>query len=316
MEKRKLGRSGLEIGPLVLGGNVFGWTVDEKASFDILDAFVDSGLNAIDTADVYSAWAPGNQGGESETILGNWFRRKPGNRDRVVLITKVGSKLGPEREGLSARWITQAVEDSLRRLHTDHIDLYLSHRPDAKVPWEETLAAYDLLLKAGKVRAIGASNLDAAQLTASLAAAEKARLPRYEVLQPEYNLYTRDLFEGPLAEACLQEGIGVITYYSLASGFLTGKYRSQADFGKSARGGGIAKYLDAKGLGILAALDAVSAETKAAPGEVALAWLSTRPGVTAPIASATSRKQVESLVRSTQLRLSTAQLGKLDAAAR
>ncbi|MEI6876443.1 MAG: aldo/keto reductase [Spirochaetota bacterium] len=316
MEKHSLGRTGLEIGPLVLGGNVFGWTVDEKASFDILDAFVASGLNAIDTADVYSAWAPGNQGGESETILGNWFRRAPGNRDRVVLITKVGSKLGPEREGLSARWIAQAVEDSLRRLHTDHIDLYLSHRPDDKVPWEETLAAYDRLLKAGKIRAIGASNLDAAQLSASFAAAEKAKMPRYEVLQPEYNLYSRDLFEGPLAESCSKGGIGVITYYSLASGFLTGKYRSQADFGKSARGGGIAKYLDAKGLRILAALDAVSAETKAAPGEVALAWLSTRPGVTAPIASATSRKQVESLVRSTQLKLSAGQLGTLDAAGR
>jgi len=307
MEKRKLGRTGLEIGPLVFGGNVFGWTVDEKTSFTLLDAFVDAGLNAVDTADVYSAWVPGNHGGESETILGRWFARSPGNRDKLVVITKVGSDLGPDRKGLSARWIAQAVEDSLKRLNTDHIDLYLSHWPDAGVPYEETLGAYDQLVRQGKVRAVGASNLDAAQLSASLDAATRARLPGYAVLQPEYNLYTRDKFEGPLADLCIDQDIGVIPYFSLAAGFLTGKYRSAADFGQSPRGGGMARYLDDKGLRILGALDQVSAQTEATVAEVALAWLASRPGVTAPIASATSVHQLDSLVRSTHLRLTTEQ---------
>jgi len=316
MNKRKLGRTGLEIAPLVLGGNVFGWTIDEKTSFDLLDGFVDAGLNAIDTADIYSAWKPGNHGGESEAILGNWFHRKPTNRDKVVLITKVGSAFSPEKKGLSERWITQAVEDSLRRLRTDHIDLYLSHWPDLDTPYAETLGAYAKLLKAGKVRAVGASNLSALQLEESLEVSRAQGLPRYDVLQPEYNLYTRKSFDGPLRELTIAQDIGVITYYSLASGFLSGKYRSEKDLGKSPRGAGITKYLDARGLRLLAALDQVAAEVKAAPAEVALAWLIARPGVTAPIASATSRDQLNSLVKATTLRLSAAQIAVLDEAGR
>lgn len=314
MNQRKLGRTGLEIAPLVLGGNVFGWTIDEKTSFDLLDAFVDAGLNAIDTADIYSAWAPGNHGGESETILGRWFQSRPGNRDKVVLITKVGSAFSPEKKGLSARWIAEAVEDSLRRLQTDHIDLYLSHWPDLDTPYAETLGAFERLRQAGKIRAIGASNLSALQLKESLDVARERVLPRYDVLQPEYNLYTRSKFEGALRDLTMAEDIGVITYYSLASGFLSGKYRSEKDLGKSVRGGGAAKYLDAKGRRILAALDAVSAEQHATPAEVALAWLMARPGVTAPIASATSRAQLDSLVKATKLTLSSAQTARLDEA--
>jgi aryl-alcohol dehydrogenase-like predicted oxidoreductase len=312
MNQRKLGQTGLEIAPLVLGGNVFGWTIDEKTSFDLLDRFIDAGLNAIDTADIYSAWKPGNHGGESETILGNWFHRKPSNRDRVVLITKVGSAFAPDKKGLSERWIMQAVEDSLRRLRTDRIDLYLSHWPDAETPYAETLGAYAKLIKAGKVRAVGASNLKAAQLEESLAVAKGQGLPRYEVLQPEYNLYTRKSFEGPLCDLAVAQGIGVITYYSLASGFLSGKYRSEKDLGKSARGGGVAKYLDSRGLRLLAALDEVAAQLGAAPAEVALAWLMARPGVTAPIASATSRDQLNSLIKATTLKMSRGQMQALE----
>jgi aryl-alcohol dehydrogenase-like predicted oxidoreductase len=312
---RALGRTGLQIAPLVLGGNVFGWTADEQTSFDLLDAFVDAGLNAVDTADIYSAWAKGNQGGESETILGNWFRRGPGNREKVVLITKVGSAFGPDRTGLSERWIARAVEDSLRRLQTDHIDLYLSHWPDPGTPYEETLRAYEKLLRAGKVRAVGASNLDARQLGEALEVARAQGLPRYDVLQPEYNLYSRAGFDGALCELTSREGMGVITYYSLASGFLSGKYRTAEDLGKSVRGKGVvSKYLDARGLRILAALDRVAAETGSQPAEVALAWLIARPGVTAPIASATSRAQMESLVRATRLALSGEQMAALDEA--
>ncbi len=316
MEQRKLGNTPLKIGPLVLGGNVFGWTLDEKTSFQILDAFVDAGLNAIDTADIYSKWVPGHQGGESETILGRWFGRAPSNRQKVVLITKVGSEFSPERKGLSERWILQAAEDSLRRLKTDHIDLYLSHWPDPSVPYEETLGAYDKLLKGGKVRAIGASNLSAAQLTGALKAARDAGLPRYEVLQPEYNLYSRTTFEGPLQDLTVKEALGVIPYFSLAAGFLTGKYRTEKDFAKSARGSGMAKYLNPRGLRILSALDQVAQETSSVPAEVALAWLGSRPGVTAPIASATSLSQLQSLVRSTQLKLTPAQLTFLETASR
>ena len=314
MNKRKLGRTGLEIAPLVFGGNVFGWTIDEKTSFDLLDAFVDAGLNAVDTADIYSAWKPGNQGGESETILGNWFHRKPAHRDKVVLITKVGSAFSPEKKGLSERWITQAVEDSLRRLRTDHIDLYLSHWPDLDTPYVETLDAYAKLLKSGKIRAVGASNLSALQLEESLEVSRAQGLPRYDVLQPEYNLYSRKSFDGALRELTIAQDIGVITYYSLASGFLSGKYRSEKDLGKSTRGAGIAKYLDARGLRLLAALDQIASEVKAVPAEVALAWLIARPGVTAPIASATSREQLSSLVKATTLGLSAAQIAVLDEA--
>jgi len=316
MHMRALGRTGLDIAPLVFGGNVFGWTADEKTSFSLLDAFVDAGLNAVDTADVYSAWAEGNHGGESETIIGNWLRRNPGKRSGIVLITKVGSKLGPDKKGLSARRITEAVEDSLRRLATDHIDLYLSHWPDPDVPIDETLGAYQKLLDAGKIRAIGASNLDAGQLTRALDAASQNGLPRYEVLQPEYNLYERAKFDGPLRALTTRENLGVITYYSLASGFLSGKYRTRADLSKSPRGQGVAKYLDDRGLRILAALDQVSAELDAKPAEVALAWLIAQDGVTAPIASATSLEQMRSLVRATQLALGAEHLAALDAASR
>ncbi|MDR6755357.1 aryl-alcohol dehydrogenase-like predicted oxidoreductase [Mycoplana sp. BE70] len=314
MQKRPLGRTGLDIAPLVFGGNVFGWTADEKTSFSLLDAFTGAGFDAIDTADVYSAWAPGNKGGESETIIGNWLKRSGRARDSVVLITKVGSDMGQGHRDLSKKWILQEVEASLNRLQTDHIDLYLSHWPDERTPYEETLEAHAALVKAGKVRAFGASNLDAGQLQASFDAADKAGLPRYGALQPEYNLYDRAGFEGPLAELCQREHIGVITYYSLASGFLSGKYRSLADTKGKARGGGVVDYLDDKGMRILAALDRVGADTGAKPAEIALAWLMAKPAVTAPIASATSLDQLESLVKSANLRLSADHIAALDAA--
>jgi aryl-alcohol dehydrogenase-like predicted oxidoreductase len=313
LQKRRLGHTTLEIAPLVLGGNVFGWTADEKTSFDLLDRFVDAGFNAVDTADSYSRWAPGNKGGESETIIGKWMKAR-GNRDKVVVITKVGSDMGQGRKDLSAAYIEKAVEDSLSRLQVETIDLYLSHWSDPATPYEETLGAYARLLKAGKVRHVGASNLDAGQLRAALDVAKLRDLPRYEVLQPEYNLYDRASYDGKLRELCMAEGLGVITYYSLASGFLSGKYRSEADLGKSTRGGGVRKYLDGRGLRILAALDAVAARHEARPAEVALAWIIARPGVTAPIASATSLEQMESLIRSAALKLSAADVAELDAA--
>ena len=314
MQKRALGKTGLSIAPLVFGGNVFGWTADEKTSFALLDAFVDAGFDAIDTADVYSRWVPSNSGGESETIIGSWLARSTVPRDKVVIVTKVGSDMGQGRRDLGRRWIMEAVENSLRRLKTDHIDLYLSHWPDPDTPYEETLEAHAALVKEGKVRAFGASNLDAAQLQASFDAADAAGLPRYAALQPEYNLYDRAGFEGPLAELCRKEEIGVITYYSLASGFLSGKYRSASDTEGRARGGGIKKYLDAKGMAILTALDKVAAETGAAPAEIALAWLMAKPAVTAPIASATSLAQLESLTRASELVLTADQMARLDAA--
>jgi aryl-alcohol dehydrogenase-like predicted oxidoreductase len=314
MEKRKLGRSGLEIAPLVFGGNVFGWTADEATSFDMLDRFTDAGLDAIDTADAYSRWVPGHVGGESETIIGKWLAADASRRGRITLITKVGVDLGPDKKGLSARRIVAAVEDSLRRLQTDYIDLYLSHYPDPATPIEETLGAYDTLLKQGKVRAIGCSNYDTAQLRAALDAATAGKLPRYTVLQPEYNLLDRAGFESSLRDLCIAEDLGVITYYSLASGFLSGKYRSADDLGKSARGSRVEKYLNPRGMRVLAALDTVAAETGAQPAEVALAWLIAQRGVTAPIASATSVEQVDSLVRSVSLALSAQQLSLLDQA--
>lgn len=314
MQFRSLGRTGLSIAPLVFGGNVFGWTADEKTSFDLLDAFTGAGFNAIDTADVYSRWVPGNEGGESEAIIGKWLQRSGIARDRVVIITKVGSDMGQGRRDLRKSWIVEAVEKSLKRLQTDHIDLYLSHWPDADTPYEETLEAHASLVKAGKVRAFGASNLDAGQLQASFEAADKAGLPRYAALQPEYNLYDRGGFEGPLADLCRKEDIGVITYYSLASGFLTGKYRSKADTEGKARGEGVAHYLDDKGQRILAALDKVAAETGAKPAEIALAWLMAKPAVTAPIASATSLAQLGSLTKAADLSLSPEQMAALDKA--
>lgn len=314
MALRALGRTGLEIGPLVLGGNVFGWTADERTSFELLDAFVDAGLNAVDTADVYSHWSPGNRGGESETLIGRWFARDPANRRKVVLITKVGARPGSAQRDLSARWIAQAVEASLARLQTDHIDLYLSHWPDPATPYAETLRAYEALLAAGKVRAIGACNLDADQLGEALAVARENGLPRYDVLQPEYNLYDRAAFDGALGDLVLREQVGVISYYGLARGFLTGKYRSTSDLAKSPRGAACAKYLNPRGERILAALDAVATELAAKPAEVALAWVIQRPGITAPIASATSLEQLGSLIRSTQIVLAPDQVARLDAA--
>jgi aryl-alcohol dehydrogenase-like predicted oxidoreductase len=313
MNKRRLGRTGPEIAPLVLGGNVFGWTADEATSFALLDRFVEAGFNAVDTADVYSRWAPGNQGGESETIIGRWLKASPARRAKVVIITKVGAAPGPDGKGLSAKSIVAGAENSLRRLQTDHIDVYLSHRPDPQTPIEETLRAYESLIRQGKVRAIGGSNYDAPGLREALSKAAGKKLPRYEVLQPEYNLYDRKNYEGPLRDLCIAEGLGVITYYSLASGFLSGKYRSQADLRKSVRGEGVGKYLDERGHRILKALDAVAAVHEAKPAEVALAWLMARKGVTAPIASATSLDQLDSLIRAARLTLSRPELESLDA---
>lgn len=315
MEKRPLGKTGIDIAPLVLGGNVFGWTIDEKTSFDVLDAFVDRGFNAIDTADVYSAWAEGNKGGESETILGNWLKARPGMREKVVLFTKVGSDLGePGKKGLSETWIPQAIDESLSRLGSDHVDLYFSHWPDAETPYEVTLGAYAKLLQAGKVRAIGASNLSAEQLAEALQVAKRTGLPAYQVLQPEYNLYDRASFEGPLRELCIAEGLGVVTYFSLASGFLSGKYRSEADLHQSKRGGGVAKYLNPRGQKILMAMDDVAARHDAKPAEVALAWLMAQEGATAPIASATSPTQVTSFAHAVSMTLTDEDLAALDRA--
>jgi aryl-alcohol dehydrogenase-like predicted oxidoreductase len=313
LEKRRLGRTDLQIAPLVLGGNVFGWTADEKTSFALLDRFAEAGLNAVDTAEGYSSWAPGNIGGESETIIGKWMKSR-GNRDGIVVVTKVGSDFGKGIRGLSAGYIEQAVEGSLKRLQVEAIDLYLSHWPDPTVPYEETLGAYQRLIAKGKIRHAGASNLDAPQLRAALDVASLRSLPRYEVLQPEYNLYDRFSFEGPLAALCIAEEIGVITYFSLAKGFLSGKYRSKADLGKSPRGGGVGAYLDARGFRVLTALDAVAARNSAELAEVALAWAIAQPGVTAPIASATTLPQMESLIRAVSLKLSHADLAELVAA--
>ena len=313
MEKRQLGSTGFEVAPLAFGGNVFGWTVDEPTSFRLLDAFVDTGFNLIDTADSYSRWAPGHRGGESETIIGRWIARR-GRHDDVVIATKVGSDMGLGYRCLRADYIVQAVEQSLRRLQVEAIDLYQSHWDDDKTPLEETLKAYARLIEQGKVRAIGASNLDAARLAEALETSRQHRLPRYQTLQPLYNLYDRDSFEGPLAELCLRERIGVITYYSLAAGFLTGKYRSEADFAKSQRGAGMQKYLNPRGLRILAALDDVARSCDATPAQVALAWLIARPGVTAPIASATSSAQLDELIAATRLELEAEALAALDQA--
>lgn len=317
MQKRPLGRSGMTIAPLVFGGNVFGWTADEATSFRLLDAFVDHGFDAIDTADVYSSWVPGNKGGESETVIGNWLKARPGAREKVKIFTKVGSDLGqPGKKGLSERWILQAADESLARLGIETIDLYFSHWPDASVSQEETLGAYAKLIAAGKVRAIGVSNVDAEQLGEALRISAAQGLPRYEVLQPEYNLYARSTFEGALQKLCVAEEIGVVTYFSLASGFLTGKYRSEADLGKSPRGGGMSSYFNDRGRAVLAALDTVAAAHGATPAAVALAWLMAQPGVTAPIASATRLDQFDSLARAAELVLSPADLALLDQAGR
>jgi aryl-alcohol dehydrogenase-like predicted oxidoreductase len=314
MHMRQLGKTGLSISPVVFGGNVFGWTADERTSFGLLDAFFAAGLNTIDTADVYSSWVPGNKGGESEEIIGKWMKKSSIPRADAIIVTKVGSEMGPGRKGLKESYILKAVEDSLRRLQTEYIDLYFSHWPDPETPYEETLGAYAKLKQQGKVRAIGCSNHNAVQLQASLDAAARAGLPRYDVLQPEYNLYNRGTFEGPLAELCAKEDIGVITYFSLASGFLSGKYRTKADTEGKARGGNVAKYLDDKGMRILAALDTVAAETGAKPAEISIAWLRQKKAVTAPIASATSLPQLDALINAAKLTLTPEAMALLDKA--
>lgn len=314
MEKRALGRTGLSIAPIVFGGNVFGWTADEKTSFALLDAFFEAGFNAIDTADVYSAWVPGHEGGESETIIGKWLKRGSVKREDAVIVTKVGFDNNERKTGLSAKWIAQAVDASLRRLQTDYIDLYLAHKPDTDVPLEETLGAFDKLKREGKVRAIGCSNYDADQLQASLDVAAKSGLPRYDVVQPEYNLYTRDKFEGALADLCVKEEIGVINYYSLAAGFLTGKYRSKADTEGVARSYRVGDYVNTRGLAILGVMDTIAAETGARLADIALAWLLRKDAVTAPIASATSLSQLESFKRAVDLKLTDEMVSLLDKA--
>ena len=313
MANRTLGNSGIEVAPLAFGGNVFGWTADEARSFELLDGFTAAGFNLIDTADVYSKWVPGNTGGDSEKIIGKWLASR-GNRDKVVIATKVGMELGPDKKGLSKEYIFRAVEDSLTRLQTDYIDLYQSHRDDEETPQEETLSAYAELVKQGKVRAIGASNFKATRLAEALEISEKNGFPRYETLQPEYNLYERAGFEAELEPLVLKHNIGVINYFSLASGFLTGKYRSEEDLSKSPRGQGVQKYLNERGFGILKALDEVSAKHASTPARVAIAWLIARPSVTAPIASATSLEQLTDLVESTKLTLDTGDIARLDAA--
>ncbi|MGJ4893295.1 aldo/keto reductase [Bradyrhizobium sp. HKCCYLRH3099] len=314
MKMRPLGRSGLNVPPLCFGCNVFGWTVDEAASFRLLDKVLESGLTFLDTADVYSRWVPGHTGGESETIIGKWMKQR-GNRDKIILATKVGMDMGDGKVGLKADYIARAVEDSLRRLQTEFIDLYQSHKDDESTPQEETLAAYDRLIKAGKVRVIGASNFSAERLQAALDISKANNLPRYESLQPDYSLAERSVYEGALQRVCEQNEVGVITFFSLAAGFLTGKYRSEADFGKSPRGQrGIPKYMNERGMRILAALDAVAAETGAQQASVALAWLLAKPSVTAPIASATKPEHVDTLVAATQLTLTADQVARLDAA--
>jgi aryl-alcohol dehydrogenase-like predicted oxidoreductase len=316
MQFRPLGRSGLRVAPLCLGGNVFGWTANEAASFKVLDAFVAAGLNFIDTADVYSTWVPGHHGGESETIIGNWLKRS-GKRKDVVIATKVGMEMAPDRKGLSAAHIARSVEGSLGRLQTDHIDLYFAHRDDPSVPLDQTLAAYQKLIEQGKVRAIGASNYTAARFTEALEVSRKHGLPRYEVLEPLYNLYARADYESALEPLCLNQQIGVVTYSALASGFLSGKYRTPADAAKSARGEGVvAKFLNERGLRILAALDDVARRYNALPATVALAWQIVRPSITAPIASATTIDQLHELVSATQLKLDQGAIEQLNTASK
>jgi aryl-alcohol dehydrogenase-like predicted oxidoreductase len=313
MAKRKLGNSGLEVSPLAFGGNVFGWTVDEAASFKLLDAFVDSGFNLVDTADVYSKWAPGNQGGESETIIGKWLKQS-GKRDKVIIATKLGMELGPDKKGLSKRYIFRAVEESLARLQTDHIDLYQAHTDDSKTPLQETLEAFTELIRQGKVSAIGASNYSAERLSDALSVSEERGLARYESLQPLYNLYDRAEYEAKLEPLCLEKGLAVIPYFSLASGFLTGKYRSEADLSKSARAQMVNKYLNERGFRILGALDQVAEQYNSTPGQVSLAWLIARPSITAPIASATTLEQLNDLINATELKLDNSSIELLNRA--
>jgi aryl-alcohol dehydrogenase-like predicted oxidoreductase len=313
MEHRPLGRSPLRLPPIMLGANVFGWTADETMSHRLLDAALDAGLNAIDTADVYSAWAPGHQGGESEAVIGRWLKQR-GGRDRVVIATKVGMKMGSGDQGLSRAWILREVEDSLRRLQTDYIDLYQAHRDDPNAPLEETLGAFAQLVEQGKVRVLGASNYTAPRLQEALDTSKRLGLPRFESLQPLYNLMERSGFEDALQGICLNENIGVISYYALAAGFLTGKYRNEADLAKSPRGANLKKYLDARGDRVLGALDMVSARLGVTPAQVAIAWTIARPAMTAPIASATNLDQLKDIVAAASLHLDADAVGQLDQA--
>ena len=312
MQKRKLGKSDLEFVPIAFGGNVFGWTADEATSHMLLDAFVDAGFSFVDTADVYSRWFPGNKGGESETVIGTWLKKDSAKRDRIVLATKCG--MGLPSGALSAKNIKESVDASLKRLNTDHIDLFQSHKDDKDTPQEETLATYGELIKAGKIRFIGASNFDAPRLAEAAKIATEKGLPRYESLQPHYNLMERGLFEGALEDECLKQGIGVIPYYSLASGFLTGKYRSEADVGNAQRGAGVKKYINPKGTAVLKALDDAAEKNGATLAQVALAWLLQRKSITAPIVSATSLKQLDDVLNSTTLELDPESVAALDRA--
>ncbi|WPB58205.1 aldo/keto reductase [Xylophilus sp. GOD-11R] len=315
MEYRALGRSGLQVSPLAFGGNVFGWTADEAMSHRLLDAWVDAGMNFVDTADMYSRWAPGHVGGESETVIGRWFAQGGGRRDKVVLATKVGKPMGDDKVGLHPRYIRQAVDASLTRLKTDHIDLYQSHDDDPNVPMEDVMGAFDDLIKAGKVRAVGASNYEADRFAQALDTSERLGIARYETLQPLYNLHEREFFEKGLQSLCVERGIGVINFWALAAGFLTGKYRTPADAGKSVRGQGVIdKYLNPRGLRILAALDTVAERVGATQGQVALAWQIAQPGITAPIASATDIEQLNQLLVAAELKLDAASLAELSAA--
>jgi aryl-alcohol dehydrogenase-like predicted oxidoreductase len=313
MLKRPLGRSGILVSPLAFGGNVFGWTVDQPTSFALLDAFVDGGFDLIDTADIYTRWVPGHAGGESETIIGAWLKRS-GKRRQVVLATKVGSEMRGEGKGLSSAYIVGAVERSLQRLQTDHIDLYQAHVDDPETSQDESLSAFDALIRQGKVRAIGASNFSGARLSSALEISGAKAIARYETLQPHYNLYERAAFEADQEPVCRRHGIGVIPYFALAKGFLTGKYRSEKDLGKSVRGAGVKDYLNPRGMRILAALDATAHRLQAAPAAVALAWLISRPTVAAPIASATSIAQLNELMKVARLPLDRLAIEDLDRA--
>ncbi len=313
MQKRKLGKSGLETAPLVLGGNVFGWTADEPTSFAILDAFVDAGFNMIDTADIYSFWAPGNQGGESETVIGNWLKKR-GGRDKVLIGSKVGYEMSPTQRGLKRSYILKTVEESLKRLKTDYIDLYQSHIDDPDTPVDETLEAHAQLVRQGKARFIGASNFGAPRLKESLETSRKKGHPRYQTLQPLYNLSDRKDFEAELEPLCVEEGLGVITYFSLASGFLTGKYRSEKDLEGKSRAGEVKKHMTPRGQKILAALDEVARKHEVKQGQIALAWLLARPSVTAPISSATSLDQLAELIEATRIKLDRGSIAALDQA--
>ena len=313
MQKRKLGKTGFEIAPLALGGNVFGWTADEPTSFKLLDSFIDKGFNLVDTADIYSHWVPGHKGGESESIIGKWLKHS-GKRSKVVLATKVGMAMGEDKKGLSASYIRQAVEDSLRRLQTDYIDLYQSHKDDPNTPLEETLQAFGDLIDQGKVRAIGASNYSGQRLAEALEISQQKGLARYETLQPDYNLYDRFAYDSDLEQLCQKQGLGVISYFSLASGFLSGKYRSEADLSTSPRGQMVKKYLNARGLRILDALDQVAKQYQATPTQIALAWLIARPSITAPIASATNLQQLDELVQAPDIELDQSSIELLNKA--